>query len=705
VRQLEAQLLDLRFRLRPPMPPSKAVVLLEIDDRSLAEIGRWPWSRTDIAELIRRLQEAGARTIALDLLLAEPEPGAVAVRALERLRRQLAAGPGVDRRGQIESARHTLAELIANAQSDARLARRLEDAGRVVLPILFRLVPEPAIAGVEPPPFFAATAFRVVEQAPVADLTPPHAGGTPLLPIARLGAAAATLGHANVPLDQDGAARSELPAIGWGDAYYPSFALEVARLHLDVERDQVRLRLGRGVALGERFVPTDESMRMPVNYRGAQRFTTISAADLMRGAVDPARLAGRVVLIGGTAAGVGESFASPFSPRLPGIERHATVIDSLLRQDFLKRREVSALVDLAAVILGGLLIGWLAGRRGLLAASLAYAAFLAVLTGLNLYAFLGLGWWLNLFLPLVALSAIYLPVAAYGYFVEQRQERRIRAAFKHYLSPTLVDQVARDPTLLQRGGEQRELTVLFADIRQSTELAAALEPSQFALLLNEVFSVLSGVLLEHGGMLDKFVGDGMVAVFGAPLPQPDHALRACRAALGMQRGIAPLRTQWARPDLPPLEIGIGINTGSMIIGNMGSKERFSYTVIGEEAHLGDRIEAANKEFQTRILISGTTWQQVASELAARELDLVRFRGIERAVRVFELLGERPLPEPQASCVARFACALDHYRAGRLAAAGELFHQLLRENPDDRPSALYAERCRSRVGAGAGAPQA
>jgi adenylate cyclase len=210
---------------------------------------------------------------------------------------------------------------------------------------------------------------------------------------------------------------------------------------------------------------------------------------------------------------------------------------------------------------------------------------------------------------------------------------------------------------------------------------------------------LSGVLLDHGGMLDKFVGDGLVAVFGAPLPQPDHALRACRTALAMQAGLAPLRARWARPDLPPLEVGTGINSGSMIIGNMGSKERFSYTVIGEQAHLGARLEAANKDFHTRILISEATWLAVAGDLAARELDLVRFRGIERPVRVFELLGERPLPAAEASRAERFASALAHYRAGRLAAAQELFDQLLRETPDDHPSALYAERCREHAAAG------
>jgi adenylate cyclase len=207
---------------------------------------------------------------------------------------------------------------------------------------------------------------------------------------------------------------------------------------------------------------------------------------------------------------------------------------------------------------------------------------------------------------------------------------------------------------------------------------------------------MTRVLFAHDGMLDKFTGDGLVAVFGAPLPQPDHALRACRAALAMLAELAPVQAQWARPALPPLDIGIGINTGSMIIGNMGSKERFSYTVMGDEANLGARLEGANKDFQTRILISEATWQQVEDEIAARELDVVTFRGMARPVRVFEVVGTRPLPSEEARRLEQFAAGLAAWRRERWADAKALFEQVLAATPDDRPSQLYLERCRARL---------
>jgi adenylate cyclase len=293
-------------------------------------------------------------------------------------------------------------------------------------------------------------------------------------------------------------------------------------------------------------------------------------------------------------------------------------------------------------------------------------------------------------------------VILYKYLVGERQERRVRAAFKHYLSPTLVEQVARDPALLQLGGEQKELTVLFADVRDSTRLGAALPPPAFVELLNEVLDSLTRVLFAHDGMLDKYTGDGLVAVFGAPLPQPDHALRACRAALAMQDALAPVQARWARPDLPPLEIGIGINTGSMIIGNMGSKERFAYTVIGDEANLGARLEAANKDFRTRILISEATWRQVRGEIAARELEVVTFRGMARPVRVFEVVGPEPLPTADAIRLERFAAGLAAYRREQWDAAKSAFEQALALAPGDRPSRVYLERCRDRL---AGRPEA
>jgi adenylate cyclase len=684
VQQLEGELVDLRFQARPPQPTSGAIVLVLIDDQSLREVGRWPWSRSVMAQLVERLVAAGARTIALDLLLAEPESSAVPTAQLEGI---LQGGDAV---GQ-------LTDLIEQAEGDRRLAHAVERAGNVVLPILFELAEADALPAALPP-FVRDAAFRVVqEQGAASELGEPPVGEQVLAPIAALGEVAAALGHVNAPLDQSGAQRLEYPVIRYRTDYYPSFSVEIARHYLEVDRDRTRLLLGQGIVLGDRFVPTDESMRLPINYGRPGRFPAVSAAAVLDGEADDALFAGKIVLIGGTAAGIGTTFVTPFARLMPEIERHATVVDSILRQDFLKRREASVLLDLAAVVLAGILLGWVTERSGMLGATIAFALVTVGLTAANMLAFTRLGLWLNLFLPLAALTLIYLVALAYSHFVGKRQERMIRAAFEHYLSPDLVDLVCRDPTLLRLGGEQRELTVLFADIRDSTRIAQRLPPEQFAALLNDALTALTGVLFARGGMLDKFTGDGVLAIFGAPLPQPDHALRACCAALDMLRALDGVRGRWANLD-PPLEVGIGINTGPMIIGNMGSSERFTYTVIGDEAHLGARLEAANKDFRTRILISEGTWREVRDRIAARELDLVRFRGLEQPIRVFEALGELPLDPRAAERLRRFEVALAAWRTGDLAAALARFEALHADHPNDYPVEIYLGRCRERMAA-------
>jgi adenylate cyclase len=700
VQQVEAQLLDARFRLRPPAPPSDDIVLVLIDERSIREIGRWPWSRAVLADGLKRLAASGARTIGLDLLLAEPEPGAVpatwrdrVAQALGEIRQQSAPGLDLER---------TLARLVDDRSGDRDLAAAIAEAADVVLPFSFGFGGPRPVSLPEPPPAVAATTFRIVHGPNAERARVPLDAASLLAPIPQLAEAAASLGHTNVALDRDGAARFEAPAVAYGDDdFYPSLALEMARQHLGIARGDVRLELGRGVWLDDRLIPTDDRTQLVVNYRGPDRFRALSFAQLLAGAVSAAEFRNKVVLIGGSAAGVGETFVTPFTGVMPGIEWRATVIDNILRGDFMVRPDARLLIELGFLVVGGLTIGWLAQRGRLLAPSVGLAALVAALVATN-WAFFKAGFWLNLFAPLLALVALYATVMLYKYFIGDRQERRLRAAFKHYLSPALVEQVARDPTLLQLGGEQRELTVLFADLRNSTGLGAKLPPAEFVLLLNEVMETMTEVLFAHDGMLDKFTGDGLVAVFGAPLPQPDHALRACRAALAMVGELAPVQARWARPDLPPIDIGIGINTGRMMIGNMGSKERFAYTVIGDEANLGARLEAANKDFATRILISEATWRLAQDEIAARELDTVIFRGMARPVRVYEVVGTQPLPGEAARRLERFAAGLDAYRREQWLAAKTAFEQVLALAPEDRPSQLYLERCRARL---AGQPEA
>jgi adenylate cyclase len=268
----------------------------------------------------------------------------------------------------------------------------------------------------------------------------------------------------------------------------------------------------------------------------------------------------------------------------------------------------------------------------------------------------------------------------------------LRRAFQYYLHPSVVEQVSQHPELLTLGGEKRELTVLFSDIRDFSTFSEALAPEVLVQLLNEYFNAMTQAIVADDGLLDKYIGDGIMAVYGAPLPLPEHAYRACHTALRMLETLRVLQPRWQERGLPVIQIGIGINSGAMVVGNMGSDLRFSYTVMGDEVNLGARLEGVTKEYGTPIIISETTWEYVRDCFATRELDIIRVKGKDQPTRIFEILGMSPLTALQARVVRHFAQGLRAYRAQRWGEAITLFQEVLQEMPGDPPSQLYIQRC-------------
>jgi adenylate cyclase len=314
----------------------------------------------------------------------------------------------------------------------------------------------------------------------------------------------------------------------------------------------------------------------------------------------------------------------------------------------------------------------------------------------NVLAFTQAGLWINLLFPLGAVAVNQSTITLFKYLTEVRQKRLIRQAFQYYLHPTIVERVAQNPQLLRLGGESRELTVLFSDIRRFSAIAEALSPEALVYLLNEYFTIMTRVVFHHNGLLDKYLGDGIMAVYGAPLYDPDHAFRACCSALEMIGELEALQARWASRGLPSLDIGIGINTANMVVGNMGSELRFDYTVMGDGVNLASRLEGANKEYGTHIIISESTWAQVRDRIATRELDIIRVQGKAQPTRIFEVLGMSPLAPDHAAMLGAFEVALRAYRAQQWEDAIQAFQQVLAVVPGDPPSQLYIERCKTFV---------
>ncbi|MBI3325522.1 MAG: CHASE2 domain-containing protein [Nitrospinae bacterium] len=646
MRNLEAKALDLRFQLRGVKSPGPQVALVLIDDKSIAELGRWPWKRSRFAELVGRLKEAGVKVLAFDLLFTEPEATLQReiLQTLHTAFESLGLSSGDPK---LEAFRQTLVQLAIAVDSDRTFAAALQDAGNVVLPLAFASAParDPGLPSHNPlSAFVTRSAYRSLQHVGAEKPSLPLAGLHLVPPIATLGERAKILGHVNVAFDTDGTPRYESPVVEYQGEYYPSLAIQVVREYLGFPLEEVKVLFERGIQLGPLFIPTDEAMRMLVNYYGPPgTFPGYSFADVLGGRFPDSTFKDKIVLI-------------------------------------------------VCLVMIGLLLGWLSPKFPSFWGTLFAAGLGGGYVVGNLVIFTHAGLWVNLFFPLLSVGLNQSAITLFKYLTEERQKRIIRRAFQHYLHPALVDQLSQQPQLLKLGGEEKELTVLFSDVRGFSTIAERLTPEALVHLLNEYFTAMTQLVLEHNGLLDKYIGDAVMAVYGVPLPAPDHAYQACASALTMLTSLKGLRERWTAAGLPDFNIGIGINTATMVVGNMGSDIRFDYTVMGDGVNLASRLEGVNKEYRTNIILSESTWEQVKDRIATRELDVIRVKGKAEPTRIFEALGVPPLPPEQMGMVKLFEEGLHAYRGQRWEHALRLFRQAQAQAPGDFPSQLYIQRC-------------
>ena len=385
---------------------------------------------------------------------------------------------------------------------------------------------------------------------------------------------------------------------------------------------------------------------MLINYAGpGGTFRHLSAVDLLTGKVPPDAVRDRIVFVGATAAGTYDLRVTPTSPIMPGVEKHANVAANILSGRFLRRPDWVELVELAGILFFPLLLAWLLPRLRPAVSVGAVALVWAVLFGAVHLAFRG-GLWLPVVYPTLALGLTFLGITVYRLLTEERQRLWTKRAFQQFVSPEVVEQLMDNPAALQFGGEMRNLTVLFSDIRDFTPYTERHPPQEVVQMLREYLTKMVDQVLAQQGTLDKFIGDGVMAIFGAPVPLPDHAERACRAALGMIRELEALQARWAAEGREPFRIGIGINTGDMMVGNLGSEQLFDYTVAGDGVNVGARVESLNKEYKTEtsIIISEATYLAAQDVLDVRRLGEATVKGKTRPIVVYELRGIRETVE-------------------------------------------------------------
>jgi adenylate cyclase len=700
---IELNWLDLRFRVRGPIKPAPTVVLAVIDEKSIAAEGRWPWPRSRIAELVEALSDDGAKAIGFDIAFAEAEENP-----------RLALANQIAKTVEALDIRNPkLVEFIRDTQTssdnDQALRAALErSAAPVVLGYFFHM--NEASAGKWLDLGEVAQRNRRIEGSkyPLVRFRGGDAASVSFLkayaPQANLDvftAVAASSGYFSVVGDPDGSVRWMPMVIQSGDELYPPLSLLCAWHYLG--KPPLSVRVGEhgveGVQLGERFVPTDETGQLLLNYRGPPHtFPHYSVSDILAGRLPRGTFRDRIVLVGVTALGVYDIRSTPFHPVYPGLEIHATATDNVLTGDFLSRPRWSGIFDIGAIVALGALVGVVLPRMSAVGA-LGFSAALAfgyVLVALGL--FVGARVWLNVVYPLLAVALAYTTLTVYRYLTEERERKRIKDTFRHYVAPDVIEQVLDHPEQLRLGGQDRELTVLFCDLAGFTTYSERYTPSEIIQILAEYYDRMTDAVFAQRGTVTDYIGDELMAIFGAPVAYADHARAACAAALAMRDARIALAAEWATIGRPALRARTGINTGRMLVGNVGSKQRFAYTVLGDQVNLASRLESLNKAYATEIMVGEQTAAVVAGDFALRELDRVKVKGRDQALSIHEVLARSlgELPQARQAMLRDYAAALAAYREGRWSDALGLFDSALVHWPEDGPSRVMGERVRAFV---------
>lgn len=656
-----------------PRPASDQVVIVDIDEASLArpELGQWPWSRNVLAKLVDNLDAMGAKAIAFDMVFAEADR--TSPRAF------------LDRLPQSERDPALVPLLSGLPDNDALFAESIRRSGKVVTAFIWT---DEHISGqvkphISKPIQLARGAASLRTSVPAMETAAPN--------LALFETAAAGNGCFGVLPEIDGIIR-RVPLIfrmknegSKTPTLYPSLALEALRVAQD-PRVMIKIRdLKPGEAgifdpplkmkVGKIEIPFDFNGTLPVYFSPDRRARYIPAHDVISGTIDPARIRDKIVFVGTSAQGLKDLRSTPLDLFVPGVELHANIAEQILTGRYLYRPALINGVELIFLGAAGFLLILLAPFLGAVAMAGVTALMIGGAIGASWFAFLHGGILIDPVYPSLCFAVFYGVASALSYVRSEAGTRQIRQAFGLYISPQFMAELTRDPDKLRLGGETRDLTVMFTDIRNFTTISERLSPEELIALMNDFLTPMSDLVMENRGTIDKFMGDAMMAFWNAPLDDPDHARHACLSALKMNAALEPINAALARRadqgNAPlRLQAGIGINTGPASVGNMGSRRRFAYSALGDTVNLASRLESQTKTYGLTNLIGPAT-RMAAPDLAMIEVDLIRVKGKTKPVQVFTLVGDESLAQENSFQVwaALHAAMIESYRARNAASAG------------------------------------
>ena len=696
--RLDNIIYDSRLVATMPKTLDERIVIVDIDEKSLAEVGRWPWGRNKLSELTDELfDRQKVAILGFYVVFAEADESSGLKRLNELAQKELRDQPGF-----IEK----LKQLRTSLDYDAMFAKSL-DKRPVVLGYYLTSDRDGLTSGVLPAPVMGKEALQ---GRPITFTTWNGYGSN----IARLAAAAPVAGHFNPISEGDGVVRS-LPLIAeYKGQYYESLSLAMFRMlagspavvpGFPSERflgrtyqglDSIQLKLGNKTLAA---IPVDERISSLVPFRGpggprGGSFRYVSASDVLSKAIPAETLKDKIVLIGTTAPGLQDLRVTPVSEIYPGVEAHANVISGLLDGKVLVKPDYAVGYEVVVLLISGLLLAFALPLVSATRAVILSVVVIVVLGAFNLWLYLSYG----LVLPLA--GALTMSVTAfalnmsYGYFVESRSKRELANLFGTYVPPELVDEMVKDPDSYSMQATNRQMTVMFCDMRGFTKMSEQMEPLQLQSLLNGVFSRLTGLIRANRGTIDKYMGDCVMAFWGAPVETPEHAHLAVKSAMEMANAVRGINDEHRAKGIPEIGIGIGVNTGNMCVGDMGSNIRRSYTVIGDAVNLGSRLEGLSKVYGVDIVVSESA-RKLAPDFGWQELDRVRVKGKEQAVAIFWPVApaNRIGADTEAELKA-WSAFLRAYRAQDWDQSDLLMMNLLRMNAKKYLYHLYSDRVAS-----------
>jgi adenylate cyclase len=660
-----------------PHGNERGIVILDIDEKSLGEIGRWPWNRRLMADVVTKLFDRhGIAVLGFDVVFAERDPSS-GIDALDALAQ-----------GDLKQAaafQQAYRDLRPKLDNDALFAAAMK--GRpVVLGYYFNSRGDAVRANALPEPVLPKGTFAGRDVSFYR-----WTGFTGNLAVHQQHASGA--GHFNPAVDDDGVSRRVPMLLEFDGAYYEPLSLAVLRTYIKLQTGtaaEVRPGYPEGyntlewLQVGPYTIPVDQRAAALIPYRGGKgAFEYVSLADVIKDRIAPGALKGRIALVGTTAPGLLDLRATPVDGAFPGVEIHANVIAGMIDGSIRQAPKYTLGADIVILALAGLALALVIPLLSALWATAAATLALLFIAGINV------GFWQNgVVLPLAGgvlmVAALYTVNMAYGYFVESRSKRQLAGRFGEYVPPELVDRMARDPGKYNMEPKDAELTILFCDVRDFTSITESLKAAELREYINEYLTTMSAIIRgRHRGTLDKYIGDAIMAFWGAPVEDPDHARNAVLAALDMQKECASLNTRFAARGWPALRIGIGVESGMVRVGDMGSQIRRAYTAMGDAVNVASRLEGRTKYYGVDVLVGEAT-RRLAKDFTFREVDRIRVKGKDRVVTVFEALGPAAVLAPERQEELRlWAQTLRAYRAAQWDQADVNLINLQRAHPNCR----------------------